>query len=469
MTSRDIDLTPGSARLASADPGALRGDQPTQPGERRVTRFQVGNGTCCTSDASRLAGLPGSRDVQARVPVVVLDRRGYGLYRDQHGRGFVPASHYAVRLVTDIARIEQAKGPELELVVGVPGNEGEAYAEAARFLYSFGGRPAARLVTVAEQLLLPAAVLREELSVAGPSVSETVLFRDKVLMKQHLRAAGIRVPDFAAFSEAAAHALFRSYPALIVKPRLGVGAENIFVLRSAADLAAFSASHQGKAAELESEFEVEEYINGTMYHVDSVVRKGKVIAATAGRYLDDVASYKTVNLCWGVAVPDGPLLDEILDFNLRVISCYQEFTGVTHHEIFVTSQGCCHCEIAARAGGGGVSACFESRTGVNLREVAVQAQLHGSVPLSIDVAPHLTGWAVIHAGPGVLREPIKVPDQPWVVEARSFAEAGSLLQAPDSCSEGVAVVSVRGDTEGEVTSRLTEAVKATSIKVSADE
>lgn len=438
MTCHDIDLPPGSAG-------------------------------CCTADASRMAGLPGSRDARPRVPVVVLDRRGYGLYRDQHGRGFVPASDYAVRLVTDIARIDQARGPELELVVGVPGHASAAYAEAARFLHSFGGRPAARLVTVAEQLLLPAAMLREELGVTGPSVSETMPFRDKVVMKQRLRAAGIRVPDFAAFSEAAARALFGAHPVLIVKPRLGTGAENIFVLRSAADLTAFTASRQGEAAELEAEFEVEEFINGMMYHVDSVVREGKVIAATAGRYLDDVASYKTVNLCWGVALPDGPLLDEILDFNQRVVSCYPEFTGVTHHEVFVTSQGCCHCEIAARAGGGGISACFESRTGVNLREVAVQAQLHGSVPPSIEVAPHLTGTAVIHAGPGVLREPIKLPDQPWVVEARSFAQPGSLLQAPDSCSEGVAVVSVRADTEAEVTSRLREAVKATSIKVSAQE
>ena len=195
--------------------------------------------------------------------------------------------------------------------------------------------------------------------------------------------------------------------------------------------------------------------------------KGKVIAATAGRYLGDVASYKTVSLCWSAAAQDGPLLDELLDFNQRVISCYQGFTGVTHHEIWVTSEGCCHCEIAARAGGGGITACFESRTGVNLRQVAVQAQLDGSVSPSIEVASHLTGWAVIHAGPGVLREPIKVPDEPWVVAARALAQPGSRLEAPDSCSEGVAVVSVRGNTEAEVTHRLREAVKMTSIKVSA--
>lgn len=397
----------------------------------------------------------------SRVPVVVLDRRGYGLYRDHSGQCFLPASGYGVRLVTDIAKMEQAKGPELELVVGVHGNDGEAYAEAARFLYAFGGQPASRLVTVAEQLLLPAAALREELGVKGSSAAETMLFRDKVLMKQHLRAAGMRVPDFAAFSETAAHTLFRAHPVLVAKPRLGVGAESIFVLRSPADLTAFTASHHAELAE----FEVEEFINGALHHVDSVVQKGKVIAATAGRYLDEVASYRAVQRCWGAAVPEGPLLNELLDFNQRVVSCYPEFTGVTHHEIFVTGSGCCHLEIAARAGGGGIPACFWSRTGVNLRQAAVQAQLQDTVPASIEIAPHLTGWAVIHAGPGILREPIKVPGKPWVIEARALAQPGSMLEAPESCSEGVAVVSVRGDTEAEVTSRLTEAVETTAVNI----
>lgn len=400
-----------------------------------------------------------------RVPVVVLDRDGYALYHDHHGQSFMPASHYAVRLVTELTKIEQAKGPELESVVGVKRNDVEAYAAAARYLYSPGGRPAARLFSIAERLLLTAAMLREELGIAGPSVSGTMLFRDKILMKQHLRAAGIRVPDFAAFSEAAARTLLQAHRALVAKPRLGVGGDDVFVLRSAADVAAFTAAHPAKLAE----FEIEEYIDGSFFHVDSVVRDGKVVAATAGRYLDEVASYRDVQRCWSVAVPDGPQLDELLDFNQRVVSCYQGFTGVTHHEIFVASDGCCHCEIAGRVGGGGVAASFWSRTGVNLRQVAVQAQLQGPAPTSIEVARHLTGWVVIHAGPGVLREPIKIPDKPWVVEARILAQPGSWLPVPTGCSEGVAVVSVRGSTEDEVISRLEEVVEATTPRVSADD
>lgn len=401
----------------------------------------------------------------SRVPVIVLDDRGYAFFHDQHGRSFLPASRYAVRLVTDVTKLGQSEAPELESVVGVRGNGGnnaECYIQAARFLHSFGDRTAARLVAVTERLMVPAARLREELGLpGGPALPQTMLFRDKVLMKEHLRAAGIRVPDFAPFSEPAAGALLRAHPAVVVKPRSAAATERVYVLRGAADLAAFTAAYAGNL----DEFEVEEHIDGSLFHVDSVVRAGNVVAATAGRYLDETSSYRAAEPCRSVAVPDGALLDDLLDFNQRVISCYRGFTGVTHHEMFITGDGCCLCEIAGRAGGGGITAGFWSRTGVNLHQVAVQAQTEDSVPSAIDVARYLTGWVLIHAGPGILLEPIVVPDEKWVVEARILARPGQLLPAPASCNSSVAVVTVRGDTEAEVISRLAEVVAAASPKV----
>lgn len=398
------------------------------------------------------------------VPVIVLDDRGYGFFHDRHGRSFLPASRYAVRLITDVTKLGQSEAPELESVVGVrsDGGDGECYIQAARFLHSFGGRAAARLVAVTERLMVPAARLREELGLpGGPDLSQTVLFRDKILMKEHLRAAGIRVPDFAPFSEQAAGALLRAYQAVVVKPRSAAATERVYVLRGTADLAAFLAAHAGDL----DEFEVEEHIDGSLFHVDSVVQGGKVVAATAGRYLDETSCYRAAKPCRSVAVPDGPLLDDLLDFNQRVVSCYRGFTGVTHHEMFTTGDGCCLCEIAARGGGGGVAAGFWSRTGVNLHQVAVQAQTEDSVPPAIDVARHLTGWVLIHAGPGILLEPIVVPGEEWVVEARIRARPGELLPVPGSCNSSVAVVTVRGDTEAEVIDRLAQVVDAASPKV----
>jgi hypothetical protein len=406
-------------------------------------------GSAVPDDRSRLVGNHHGGELDTRTPVILLDSNGYAFYQDPRGQSILPADRYAVRLVTDITKVDQAKGPELDSVIGVPADD-HSRADAVRQQYLLDKSVSVRLATVSERLLMPAAQLREELRIPGPTVTQTLPFRDKILMKQRLREAGVRVPDFAEFSEKAAWRLARAHSGVVVKPRLGAGAEDIFLLRSTDDLDAFMRGRPWHDAF----FEAEEYIGGPLFHVDSVVREGMVVAATAGRYLDETMAYKTLAPCRDVAVPDGALLDELLDFNQRVIDCYPWFTGVMHHEMFLNEDGICFCEIAARAGGGGVPAGFWSRTGMNLHQIVVQAQALEPVPGKIQVASHLTGWVMIYAGAGVLRQPVQFPDAPWVIEARAFAEPGDRLRAPGSCGEGIALVSVAGASEAEVTSRL---------------
>jgi biotin carboxylase len=397
-----------------------------------------------------------------RTPVILLDTIGYDFYQDPAGRKFLPPDRYAVRLVTDIAKLAEARGNELQTVVAVPKMDERALADAVRFQAAAGGVAPARLVAITERILLLAAGLREELGIPGASIADVLPFRDKLVMKQRLREHGIRVPEFAPFSEIAAAALLRSHPRLVAKPRLGAGAIDIFVLGSWADITAFADSHVSRL----EEFEVEEFIAGQLCHVDSVVQDARVVAAVASRYVDDTTSYQHLAPCRDVGIPAGPELDDLLEFNRRVLACFPGFTGVTHHEMFVTASGICFCEIAARAGGGGVIATFLSRTGINLDEAAVQAQLIGSVPAPSQVPGHLTGWTVLYSGAGLLTEPIVPPAEPWVLEAQILAAPGEQLSRPRNCNDAVAVISVRGDSETEVINRLTEVIERTVLKVS---
>jgi biotin carboxylase len=396
-----------------------------------------------------------------RLSVILLDSIGYSFYQDLDGRKFMPADRYRVRLVTDIRKVPEAIGHELESVIGVPKHNEREIADAVRFQAALGGIPATRLIAVTERLLLPAARLREELKIAGLSVAETLPFRDKVVMKHRLRDHGIRVPDFASFSQDRADELLRAHHRLIVKPRLGTGATDIYVLRDRDEIAAFARTH----AERLPDFQLEEFIEGQLCHVDSIVQDAKVVAAVGSRYLDDTRSYLEGKPCRDSAIADGPELDRLLDFNQRVIACYPGFTGVTHHEMFVAGRDICFCEIGARAGGGGVIAGFLSRTGVNLDEAVVQAQLVGSVPVPKRTADHLTGWTVLYPIPGILREPIEVPQEPWVIEAQILANAGDQLSEPVNCNSAVAIISVRGDTEAEVASRLAEVIRRGTPRV----
>lgn len=390
-------------------------------------------------------------DQRPKTPVVLLDRIGYAFYRDSEGRSFLPADRFDVRLVTALAKAAEANGEELESVLAVDGHDERALSEAVRFQSTFGGRRAARLVAVTERFLLLAARLREELGIPGQRVPQTLPFRDKVVMKEHLARHGIRVPAFAPFTETAARELLRSHPAVVAKPRLGTGSTEITVLRGEADLAAFTAAHADRLAN----FEVEQFVTGRLYHVDSMVEDSKPVAAIAGGYIDETTSYERLLPCRDVGVPPGPLLDTLLDFNRRVLETFPGFTGVTHHEMFVAEDGEVYlCEIAARAGGGGVIAGFLSRTGVNLDEAMIRAQLGEPLPTTEGPADHLTGFIVIYAGPGTLREPLTAPDEAWVLESQILAEPGTALTGPQNCNDAAAIVSVRGDSPEEVVRRL---------------
>jgi len=388
--------------------------------------------------------------VPSRVPVLVLDRAGYAGLRGADGRPYLDPDRYAVHLVTGLDRLGQVRIDELASVVAVPPGDDPALAAAARCVAVRAGGPVARVVALREDLLLLAAALRDELGLPGPGLALTRLFRDKVAMKAHLRRHGIAVPDWAPLGTPAARDLAATGAVLVAKPRLGLGNRDIHELRGGAELAAFTRDLGDRVGG----YQVERFVTGQLCHVDSVVSGGTVVVATAGRYLDGTLAYRRLAPCRSVAVAPGPDLAALLEFNRRVLACFPGYTGVAHHEVFLTGAGPVLCEIGARAGGGGIAAGFASRTGLDLAGVAVAAQVGGTVPAPVPVAGHLTGFTLLYRPAGVLRRPLRAPDEPWVLHARVLAHPGQRLSAPAGAGDAVAVVSVRGGTEAEVTGRL---------------
>ncbi len=400
-------------------------------------------------------------DTARRTSVIVLDNLGYDNYRGRDGRPYFPADQYDVRLVTDLALVGKAHGPEVDSVLGVQLGDEQSVAEAVEFMCHAGGETATKLVAVSEALLLPAARLRERLGLPGQSLRQALRFRDKVTMKQCLADRGLRVPDFAPFSSDAAHRLLRTHGTVVAKPRLGAGSIGVAVLRSGQDISAFVAANKSWL----DEFEVEEFIEGDQYHIDSVVDRGRCVAATAGRSLDPTTAYRDLAPYRDVATRPGALNDALLSFNREVIACFPEFSGVTHHEVFVQKDEVVFCEIAARAGGGGVVTGFRSRTGVDLHQVAVTEQLTGTVPAELTVAPHLTGYVLIYADTGTLTGPVPPLRAPWVVEFKTLGAPGVHRPRAQHWGDAAVMVSVLGETEEEVAARLEQAVRDTEVEI----
>lgn len=400
--------------------------------------------------------------MSAPVPVVVLDHIGYRYYKDAGGRAFLPADEFEVRLVTDIRWVSQAHGDEVVSVIGIPRDEA-ALKAAACFQFRYGGRDARGLAVITEGLLLPAGQLRDRLGIPGPTEREVLGYRDKVSMKEHLATRGIRVPDFAPFSTRAATQLLRRYGHIVAKPRRGEGSIGIAFLDREDDVRRF-ATDTGATSD---DYEVEERIDAGRFHIDSVVRDGVPLAATAGRGVKDTTAYLRLESLRDVAVGPGPTLRRLLEFNTRVLACYPHLSGVTHLEVFLTDDEVCFCEIAARPGGGGIIAAFLSRTGVNLDEMTLRSQLGLPIPDPPAPATHLTGYAMIYAPPGVLLADLEPPARPWVLDTQFRYSAGDQIRRPRHWGQSAATVTVRGDTESEVQSRLDEVIKLVQAQLDA--
>jgi hypothetical protein len=380
--------------------------------------------------------------------VLLIDRIGHSHYRRPDGRSFFEG--YEVVVITDRAKLLQVRGSEVLAAVGIDIDDVGLLESAARLLH--GRFRVDRIVAVSERLLLPAARLRDALGVPGMGSADTRKFRHKLRMKEHLIVQGVRVPEFAPFTVANAVALLQKYPRIVLKPVDGMSSIGVFVLDSEASVRRLA---QERPDLNEETYDVEEHIDGMLYHIDTVVSAGTPTAVNVSCLIDPTTSFTKLAPSRSVNLADGPRREALIAFNRQVLACYPWFSGVTHHEVFLDRAGRpVFCEIAARPGGGGIIAGFQHRTGINLDEAAVMAQLTGEVPKATADRTDLTGFVMVYGQPGRLPALPERPDEPWILEFDTLKKVGDILPAPTRWAEAVVQVTVTGRTEHEVTERL---------------
>jgi biotin carboxylase len=200
--------------------------------------------------------------------------------------------------------------------------------------------------------------------------NEANFFRNKLVMKKSLSAAGLRTPWFAECTDrAAVENLLARYGAVVVKPVDGYGSRGVEFIRSPEQLAAWYARCKAPAA-----FEAEELIEGVLYHVNAVVRSGLPALTASAIYLPGMGNIDFsagAPFVSAIVVEDG-LRCRLEEFSDKVIATLGLRDGVTHLECFVTTEGeIVFCEIAARPGGGGIVWMIEAQYGVNYNRVVL--------------------------------------------------------------------------------------------------
>lgn len=151
-----------------------------------------------------------------------------------------------------------------------------------------GSRPIDKVVGLDEFDVLTAAMTREHLNLPGISRSYALRFRDKLTMRSIASNAGIPCPEFiGAFNAEQIQNFLTSVPApWIVKPRNEVSAFGIRKCENADEAwgVLTDLDNRNNWRDHPSQFLLERFIEGKVFHVDSVVAEGKVVACGVSQY-----------------------------------------------------------------------------------------------------------------------------------------------------------------------------------------
>ncbi len=213
-----------------------------------------------------------------------------------------------------------------------------------------------------------AAEIRAHLCLPGLDETTTRRFRDKLYMRYTAHRAGIRVPAFVGVLNYGALHEFtqQAPPPWVLKPRMMAGAIGIRKIYSAEELwRALEA-----LGDQQSEYLLEEYVQGNVCHVDSIIWDGRVIfrvASAYGRPPMDVSHGGGV-FTTSILPRGSDLEQELVALNARVLSAMGHWRGVSHTEFIVSKETgeVYFLETAARVGGAHIGDLVTAGTGVNL-------------------------------------------------------------------------------------------------------
>ena len=215
------------------------------------------------------------------------------------------------------------------------------------------GKSIDRIVANWEPLVILAAKLRERHGMPGMSVDTVRGFRDKELMKERVRKAGLRVPrSFRVRSERETRAAAEEigYP-LILKPIAGAGSADTYRVGSKAELDETILKMRGIP-----EASCEEYVEGEEFTFDTVCIDGKPAYENVAAYLPKPIEMRSLEWISPVIITvrdmHQPRLAAGVQLGRNVLRALDMGTGFTHMEWFLSPKGeAVFGEIACRPGG----------------------------------------------------------------------------------------------------------------------
>jgi len=231
-----------------------------------------------------------------------------------------------------------------------------------------------RVVALEEFDVMTAALIREHFCLPGMSSSTAKTFRDKFRMAEAAKAAGVDVPEFVPLinPDDLRDFMERVPPPWIIKPRSDVSAIGIRKVNDAAEVWRIidEMNERENLRERASYYLLAQFIPGEVFHVDSIVRNGRVVFAGANRYGRPPLEVAHGGGAYVSRTVQHRAEDEkkLLANNRGLVKGLKLDCGASHAE-FIKSDAdgkFYFLEMAARVGGAYIADVLEAATGLNL-------------------------------------------------------------------------------------------------------
>jgi biotin carboxylase len=230
------------------------------------------------------------------------------------------------------------------------------------------GRNYGRVVALDEFDQETAAAIREHWRMPGMDLSTAAFYRDKLAMRVGARDAGFLVPEFCRVLN---YDELRDYMATapgpwLLKPRANASALGIRKIAEPEQLW----RTLDELGDRQSEFLLERFVPGDIFHVDSIVSEGRVVFSVVHQYgrppmqvMHEGGVFTTRTVDRGSAE-----WRELTELNARLAPALGMTRGVTHAEyIRAHADGRFYfLEIASRVGGAFIVDLVQAATGINL-------------------------------------------------------------------------------------------------------
>lgn len=253
-----------------------------------------------------------------------------------------------------------------------PGASHEDYVRAVA--NTAGNQPVNRIVGIDEFDVLTAAKAREHFRLEGMSMSDALIFRDKLAMRVAAEKAGIPCPEFTGIfnGDDINRFLSETVAPWVIKPRFEVSAFGIKKCETADSVwdSIRILDERNTWRDHPSQFLIERFVKGNVFHVDSVVRDGKIIAAGFSRYTKPPmqVSHEGGIFATSILPYNSKEKRELERFNKKLLKAFNYNRGVTHAEFLQCAETGKYylLEVAARVGGAYIANVLEEACGFNL-------------------------------------------------------------------------------------------------------